>query len=605
VNFYLNKYFWIPQILKLNKQPLLILVICFVLGIFFQDYFSLGKHSVFLIIGFCSIILISTFLNHYICYKAKPYGLGMMFFGIGIVLHFFNSSSPQNIPFSQNETLVFRISKKLNSSEKYRKYEAVAQTGKESFTTVVYVPKNESLLDFNHYYKAQAYISKPKSPKYDFQFNYAKYLKRKNIDYQCYINGALWSAERNDLSLNENFSQKRAEVLQNIDKTEISPISREFLKGIILADRTEIDAQTVQDFNRSGLVHFLAISGTHIVVIFGLFYLILIKVLPLRLRKYAIISSLIFIWLFTVFIGFGSSVVRSSIMLTVYFIYVLLQRKPDLLHSLSLSAFIILIADTQQIFDVGFQLSFLAVLGIFWLNQPILKYFPKQNHWFKKIIFNTISISISAQLVTLPLVLYYFHQFSLISVIANFFIVPFSEIIIVLSFIMTALIAFKIDFYIIDVFYDYVIQVLLKIIHWFAGFDTVFFENISMNLPEVIFLLMIIYLMRFAVLKFNFKNSARLMMAVFAFFIVRFTFNLYENLRTEILVHEFSKNSILSLKKGDKACFWMKEDVDREKVIRFIVNPYCSSRRLNGFEIRYFPGSVQKVIYNGKTYSLR
>jgi competence protein ComEC len=65
-------------------------------------------------------------------------------------------------------------------------------------------------------------------------------------------------------------------------------------------------------------------------------------------------------------------------MLTVYFIYVLLQRKPDLLHSLALSAFIILINDSQQLFDVGFQLSFLAVLGIYWLNQPILNYLPSR-----------------------------------------------------------------------------------------------------------------------------------------------------------------------------------------------------------------------------------
>jgi competence protein ComEC len=60
----------------------------------------------------------------------------------------------------------------------------------------------------------------------------------------------------------------------------MSPKSQEFLKGIILADRTEMDAETLQDFNKSGLVHFLAISGTHIVVIFGLFYLILTKILP-------------------------------------------------------------------------------------------------------------------------------------------------------------------------------------------------------------------------------------------------------------------------------------------------------------------------------------
>ncbi|WP_344823552.1 ComEC/Rec2 family competence protein [Chryseobacterium ginsenosidimutans] len=588
----------------MNKQPLLILVICFIIGIFFQDGFSLDEKFIYPIVGACFVILISTFFKSYFLHKTKPYLLGLMFFGIGVVLHFFNSFSPQNISFSKNETIVFKISRKLNSNEKNKKYEAVAQVGKESFNAILYVPKGDKELDFNYFYKAETYISKPESPQYNFQFDYAKYLKRKHIEYQCYINGEISFAERNDLSFNEKFLQKRVEVLQNIDKTEISFQSREFLKGIILADRTEIDSQTVQDFNRSGLVHFLAISGTHIVVIFGLFYFLLIKILPLKFRKYAIISSLIFIWFFTSFIGFGSSVVRSSIMLTVYFIYVLLQRKPDLLHSLALSAFIILIFDTRQIFDVGFQLSFLAVLGIFWLNQPILNYFPRQDNWFKKLIFNTISISVSAQLATLPLVLYYFHQFSFISIIANFFIVPFSETIIVFSFLMTTLIAFKLDFGLINKVYDFIIQILLKVIHWFADFNTLFFENIPMNLSEVFSLFLIAYLMRFAILKLDFKSSARLAMAILGFFIVRVGFNFYENQKTEILLHNFSKNKVLSIKKGNQACFWIKENSDKEKITRFIINPYCSARRLNNFEIKTFPDSTVTIVYKNKIYNL-
>lgn len=528
-----------------------------------------------------------------------------MFFAIGIVLHFFNSFSSQHPSVGNNETVVFKVSKKLNSNEKNRKYEIEAHIKESDFNAVLYVPKDEKGLDFNHYYKAKGYITKPKSPEYDFQFNYAKYLSRKNIEYQIYINDRISSAQRNDLSWCEKFSQRRLEVLQNIDKTEISPKSKEFLKGIILADRTEIDVQTVQDFNRSGLTHFLAISGTHIVVIFGLFYFLLIKILPLQFRKYAIISSLIFIWLFTVFIGFGSSVVRSSIMLSVYFIYVLLQRKPDLLHSLSLSAFVILIFDTQQIFDVGFQLSFLAVLGIFWLNQPILNYFPEQNNWFKKLIFNTISISISAQLATLPLVLYYFHQFSFISVIANFFIVPFSEIVIVFSFLITTLIGFKLDFELINIMYDFIIQILLKIIHWFADFDKLFFENISMNLFEVFSLFIILYLMRFAILKLNVKNTAVLIMAVSIFLVIRVSFNIFENSKNEILTHSFSKKKILSIKKGNSVCFWVSEDAERDKIIQYIINPYCSSRRVDISEIKTFSKDVEKIVYNNKIYDLK
>ncbi len=602
--FYPVGYFWVTQILGLNKQPFLILVICFILGIFFQEYFSLNKSTVYRISGISFLFLGAAFLNTYFLYKARPYLLGITFFAVGTILHFFNTASSRNLTFSKNEEIVFKINKKLNSNARNRKYEAVVQSGERHFNAIVYIPKEEAALDFNHYYKTRAYVSKPKIPKHDFQFDYSNYLKRKNIEYQCYLNDEVFASDRDDLSWSEKFSQKRLEVLQRIDRTRLSPTSREFLKGIILADRTEMDERTVQDFSRSGLVHFLAISGTHIVVIFGLFYFMFIKVLPLTFRKFAIMASLVFIWLFTAFIGFGSSVVRSSLMLSIYFIYVLLQRKTDLLHSLSLSALIILIFDTQQIFDVGFQLSFLAVLGIYWLNQPILRYFPIQDNRLKKIIFNTISISISAQLATLPLVLFYFHQFSFISILANFFIVPFSEVIIISSFLMTALIAFHLNFEWINRLYDFIIQLLLKVIHWFADFDSLFLENIPMNGAEVGILFLIIYFLRFAILKFNVRNLSRLIMAVVVFLMVRISFNLYMQLQNEILIHEFSKHKLLSVKKGNQVYFWITKDADQKKIKQYIINPYCSSRRIVKTEVRLFPENTQQVVYDGKIYDI-
>jgi len=586
----------------LKKQPLLILVIFFILGIFFQDTFSLNETYILTIAGIILLILASIFFKNYFLHRLKPYMLCSMFFGVGIILHFLNTDE-NPVSVAGNYVITFKISGKLNSTEKSRKYEAVVQAENKIFKAIVYRPKIEKTLDFNHYYQAKAFISKPKAPQYDFQFDYSKYLKRKNIDFQCYINGEVHAVERNDLSLKEKFYQKRWEVLKNIDHTQMSSKAKEFLKGIILADRTEIDVQTAQDFSRSGLVHFLAISGTHIVAIFGLFYFLLIKILPVKHRKYAIVSSLIFIWLFTAFIGFGSSVVRSSLMLSNYFIYVLLQRKSDLLHSLALSAFVILISDTQQIFDVGFQLSFLAVLGIFWLNQPILNMLPKQGNWLKKVIFNTVSVSISAQLATLPLVLYYFHQFSFISIIANFFIVPFSEMIIMFSFLMTTLIAFNINFEYLNRLYEFIIDILLTIIHWFAGFNHVFFENIPLNLPEVFSLFLIVMLLRPVILKCNLKNFVRCMMAVVAFFILRYGFDLYEMNKSEVLVHDFS-NKVLSIKKNNDACFWIEENSDKSKIVKFVINPYCASRRIKRTEIRRLPNAVRKIVYKHKIYEI-
>ncbi|MBB4807569.1 competence protein ComEC [Chryseobacterium defluvii] len=588
----------------MNKQPLLILVICFVLGIFFQEQVSMGKAYIYWVIGSFILVLIAVFFQSYFLHRIRSFLLGILFFVSGILLHSFNTRVFKDIPVPAGKTVVFRISKKLNSTEKHKKYMAVIQLDKEYLNSVVFLPENSPELDFIHYYKAEAYLVRPKSPKYDFQFDYAKYLRRGDVGYQCYISGQVTSVRRNDMAFNDVILQKRFEVLQKIDHAGISRQSTSFLKGIILADRTEMDPETVKDFNRSGLVHFLAISGTHIVIIFGLFYFFLTRFLPLKFRKYTVILSLILIWLFAGFIGFGNSVLRSCIMLSVYFVYVLLQRKPDLLHSLSLSAFIILMPDTHQLFDVGFQLSFAAVLGIFWLNQPILKYLPDQDNYFKKLIFNTVSISISAQLGTLPLVLYYFHQFSFISIVANFFIVPFSEVIIIFSFLMTALIAFDLDFHLISVVYDFIIKILLKSIHWFAGFDGLFFENIPLNLTEVFALSAIIYWLRFVIVKINFKNIGRLGIAVLVFFIIRAGFNIVEDRKEETLLHDFYKDKVFSVKRKDEACFWVSENADKEKIVRYIVNPYAASRRLRKTEIRTFSPSIQKVVYQGKIYEI-
>lgn len=563
------------------------------------------KKEIYIVSAAGLIIILLFFFHSYFLHKVKAVLLGLFFFGAGIILHFFNTFFISNQAVDQNETVIFKISKKLNSTEKNKKYEAIVHTDKKNFNVVLYLPKGDKELDFDHYYKADAYLSKPKPPRYDFQFDYVQYLKRKDIEYQCYVSKGVSFAERNDLSINERIQQRRFDILQKIDKVNMSPKSREFLKGIILADRTEMDSETVQDFNRSGMVHLLAISGTHIVVIFGMFYFLLTRFSPLRFRKYAIVTSVTLIWMFAGFIGFGNSVLRSCIMLTVYFVYVLLQRKPDLLHSLSLSAMIILTGDTHQIFDVGFQLSFLAVLGIFLLNQPLLNYFPRQDNYFKKLFFNTVTISISAQLATLPVVLYYFHQFSLVSIPANMIIVPFSELIIVFSFLMTILVALQLDFMLINVIYDASIQILLKLIHWFADADLLFFSEIPMNLAEVLLLFVVVYRLRPFLLKMNMKNSMGLMAVILIFFMVRTGFSFLENQKDEVLVHDFNKTKVLSVKHGSRACFWIREDGDKEKLITFIVSPYCSSRRIQTIEIKTFPRKVEKVVCNGQIYDLK
>lgn len=580
----------------MNKQPLLILLLSFIAGILLQEFLVLDRLFVCLILIFSGVSLISIFIKTVFFQKIKYYLLGFFFFSIGLFVHFQNSEQPKLPILKEKETIVFQLNKKLNSNERNRKYyveilEVSDLKQKENFPfkTVISIPKDVEALDFMHYYKAEVYIHQPKETKNDFQFDYKKYLARQDVYFQAYLPTDILKTEKNSILFEYKIKQKRLDILNQINHSSFSPKIQEFLKGIILADRTEMDAETVKDFNQTGLVHLLAISGSHMVIIFWITLLIFNQILPVKFRKVSIVLSVLLIWTFAIFIDYGSSVMRSCLMITCYYIMGLLQRKSDLLHSLALSAFILLIFDSNQLFDVGFQLSYVAVLGIYWLTNPIKNLFRKPRFKAEKVFYEISAMTFAAQIATLPLAIYYFHQFSFVSIIANLLIIPLSEVIIISSLLMVVLIAFGFSnipflYKAFDIFVEYI----LKLIHWFSNFESLMTRNISLNIFELSILLLVIYFLKFLIKDFfNPRNLLRFGFCLLAFFVVRISFNLYQYNKEEMLVHGFYKEKIVSVKDKDEVVFWMKKNKNEDKIRDFVINPYLTSRRIKDFKINY------------------
>ena len=591
----------------MNKQPLLILWICFIFGILISEKLSLSTALVNVFLSFSFLFLVFSFLKIHFFFKIKDFVLSIFFLGLGVFAHELHNKEQVLPNFPNSSEVVFTLDKKLNSNEKNKRYEVKILKVNDEINhlgLVLSVPKEEKELDFKHFYKAEIYLNKVKANAQDFGFDYQKYLGRKQIYFQGYAPNSFQVAEKENLTFSEKIKQKRLEVLQNIDQAKLSEKSKEFTKGIILADRTEMDRETVEDFSKSGLVHILAISGSHMAIIFWLILLLLKPIFPANFRNVPIVISLIFIWLFAIFIDFGSSVIRSCIMITAYYFYVLLQRKPDLLHAMAISGLAILIFDTNQLFDVGFQLSFIAVFGIFWLNEPILKYLPKPKNTVQNFLVNVVSISIAAQVATLPLVIYYFHQYSLISVIANLVVIPFSEVIIIFALLMTILLGFGFDISWLNALYDSGVQLVLKVIHFFASLDVFFFKNIPMHWSEVIVLFSMIYFLRRFLTRHHLKSLIKVGFLVILFLMLRIGFNYYENSQSEILVHEFFKEKIISVKEKDKVVFFVKNSKNLEKQKKYIIEPYLVARRVNDFKIIFVPQNVKFLVINEKNYSV-
>ena len=578
----------------MNKQPLLLMLLCYVLGIFFCDLIPTSIHQTVFLMSFALVFTMLSFFKVKILKELKNYSLGFLFFSVGVFSHYWHSKKSEIPNFQGKQTVVFQINKKLNSNKKYRKYEVLAKAEGNEINAILYVPKEEKQLDFKNYYQTKVYINKVESPKNDFQFDYAKYLARKGIYYQSFATDEILEAPKKTLTISEKIRQKRLEILNTIDGSKLPKREREFLKGIILADRTEMDAEMVSDFSKSGLVHFLAISGTHLAIIFWLILYLLKPIFPAKFRKIPIVLSLLFIWSFTIFIDYGSSVVRSCLMITAYYSFVLLQRKPDLLHAMAIAGFAILIFDTHQVFDVGFQLSFVAVFGIFWLNEPILKNLPRPKNKIQDFLFKVVSMSLAAQIATLPLVIFYFHQYSFLSIVANVIIVPFSEIIIIFSLLMTVLFAFKLEFSWLSFIYEKLVDFLLKSIHFFADQDWFFIKNIPLNWVELIILFVVIFLLRGLFLHQS-KTMLRFLGIALLFFMVRIIVDFYQFKKTETLVVENFNQKTIIQKEGNRAIFGVDKKSNNEMLKRFIIEPYITSRRIERYEIKVDPKGFSEV----------
>lgn len=556
-----------------------------------------------LVIGFLSLGLY--FVRNFYFRRFRFLPLIFLFISLGLFAHSLKNTVPELPKIENSESVVFKINRKLNSNVKNRRYEITGWKGNQQFLILLSVPKEQPELDFEHYYEAGLYINRVQKAYNDFQFDYAKYLSRKDIYFQAYLPNSFVAGTRNDLTFSEKIKQWRLEILQKIDRTNLSRRTREFTKGIILADRTEMDSETVQDFSKSGLMHILAISGSHMAIIFWLILLLLNRIFPPQLRKYKIIISLALIWAFAVFIGYGSSVVRSCIMISAYYIYILLQRKPDLLHAMALAALVILIEDTHQFYDVGFQLSFLAVFGIFWFNQPILRYLPTPKNNFQNFMVNVVSISFAAQIATLPLVIYYFHQYSFISIIANLVIIPFSEILIIFSLLMTILMAASLSFSGLNLIYDAFVSLTLEMIHLFADADFAFFHMIPMSMPEVIVGFAAIYFLRFAIEKFTIKNVLRVTYFLLLFVALRLLLNFQAAQINEVLVHQHFKENVISVKQEKKVEFILRNESDSIKIRKYIIEPYLTSRRTSEYSITKLPAGVEEILIGDERYRLK
>ena len=209
-------------------------------------------------------------------------------------------------------------------------------------------------------------------------------------------------------------------------------------EALLIGYKDDLDQDLVQAYSNTGVVHIIAISGLHLGLIYIMLEWIFGKIPFLKrsklLRVVFIVASL---WLFTLITGASASVLRSAVMFSFIVLGKLSNKKASIFNSLAVSALVLLLIDPFFLWDVGFQLSYLAIISIVIFQKTVYSWFYIKNKWIDK-IWQLAAVTIAAQLLTLPVCIYYFHQFPNLFLITNVIAVPLSSLILFAEIILLA-----------------------------------------------------------------------------------------------------------------------------------------------------------------------
>lgn len=276
-------------------------------------------------------------------------------------------------------------------------------------------------------------------------FNYKKYLQDQGIYGLLKINPDSLTVIKRSKNILKYIFRLKERFREIINETLPYP-QKAILTALIIGDRVEIPKEINNAFVRTGTIHILAISGLHVGLISYIFYLFLrILRIPRRISYTLLIFMLIG---YTLLTGGSSPVVRSTIMAITYIGGLLFLRRHQILNSLALSCLLILIFKPQQLFNAGFQLSFLSILSIIvlvpliekWFKYNIILLSKRDGSYlrFKKIsryILGLLIVSFGAWLGIIPVVGYYFKIITPVAIVANLFVIPLSFLVLTVGFL--------------------------------------------------------------------------------------------------------------------------------------------------------------------------
>lgn len=447
----------LPMVHFWKRTPFIRILPPLMAGIVIQWYWPVSLTALWVLPGF-SIFVISSwfFIPFFQRYKSawlSGISISFLFISLGALLTAFNDirhnkkwfgnyyTDNTTVIVSLDEPLVEKTkSLKANASVNYifKDGNAIKVKGK----IIVYF-KIDSLLppiDYGSQIIFNKSLQEIKNAGNPGGFDYKRYSLFQDITHQAYLKpGEFEVLDGKEKSRINTFLYAVREKVLNILRANIKGDKELGLaEALLIGYKDDLDKTLVQSYSNTGVVHIIAISGMHLALIYWLINL-LMKPIGKR-KKWRWIKPVIAIavlWLFSLLSGASPSVLRAAVMFTFIVLAEGFSKKSSIYNTLAASAFCLLCYDPYWLWDVGFQLSYAAVLSIVIFMRPIYNLIYCKNKLLD-IIWKLNAVTLAAQILTTPLSIYHFHQFPAYFLLTNFVAVPLSSAIVLGEILLCA-----------------------------------------------------------------------------------------------------------------------------------------------------------------------
>ena len=305
---------------------------------------------------------------------------------------------------------------------------------------MAYFPKSDSAfaLHYGDLIAIPAPIREVTPPLNPEEFNYRAYLERKGITGQVYLKDQDWI----DLQVNNAnpiyaFSYRFRDILlASLQRSGLSDDEFGVAAAILLGYDDNLADEVRKNYVAAGSMHILCVSGMHV----GIIYLLASFLLGFLNRKkwqksLKQVLLLTLIWFYALIAGLSPSILRASLMISFVIVGEMIHRKGFIINSIAASAFILLCINPNNLFEIGFLLSYAAVMGIVVLQRPIYSWFVIKNKLLDK-AWEYTAVALAAQIATIPFTLFYFQQFTTYFWLSNLFLTPISFIVVISGMVL-------------------------------------------------------------------------------------------------------------------------------------------------------------------------